>query len=217
MSVLLSTAYFPPVEWLAHWVQSGRCILEAHEHFQKQSFRSRAQIVGPNGAQTLSVPVSRNAKDIREVEVSNVEPWQRIHLKALESAYSNAPFFDVLFPDVEALLRSTPSTLWELNLKSMGLFQDWLELEGEIEQSTEFTVVPASDEGSEAQNAAMTDCRALHPKRPTRTQYPDYQQVFQHKIGFHHNLSALDLFFNLGRSSWDYLNDLQLEPPTNRN
>jgi hypothetical protein len=34
MHVLLSTAYFPPIEWLARVVQSKSYILEAHEHFQ---------------------------------------------------------------------------------------------------------------------------------------------------------------------------------------
>jgi len=28
-------------------------------------------------------------------------------------------------------------------------------------------------------------------------------------------LSGLDLFFNLGRGSWDYLHELKLQPPIN--
>ena len=37
MHVLLSTAYFPPIAWMAYAVQSNGAVLEANEHFQKQS------------------------------------------------------------------------------------------------------------------------------------------------------------------------------------
>ena len=38
MTVTLSTAYFPPIEWLSYVVQSGDWALEAHEHFPKAKF-----------------------------------------------------------------------------------------------------------------------------------------------------------------------------------
>jgi len=56
MQTLLSTAYFPPVIWVAYAVQSEELLLESQENFQKQSYRSRMDIAGPNGKQTLSVP-----------------------------------------------------------------------------------------------------------------------------------------------------------------
>ena len=55
----------------------------------------------------------------------------------------------------------------------------------------------------------IQDFRGINPKLESGLNYPTYGQVFQHKIGFQNNLSALDLFFNLGRSSWDYLNALK--------
>ena len=216
MQVLLSTAYFAPIEWLSFWVQSTGCLLEAHEHYQKQSFRSRTSIAGPNGAQTLSVPVLRTAKGIQDIEISYAESWQRVHLKAIESAYSNAPFFDVLFPDVEHVLSRAHKKLWDLNLATIELYADWLELDAPYQFTKQFTPNPIYERLNADVEPHSIDARGLHPKHPSRTRFPSYQQVFQHKIGFQHNLSALDLFFNLGRSSWDYLNDLQKEPPTNR-
>ena len=62
MLTVLSTAYFPPALWVAHAVQGHGLLLEAHESFQKQSYRSRTEIAGPNGRQILSVPVDRSIK-----------------------------------------------------------------------------------------------------------------------------------------------------------
>jgi hypothetical protein len=57
---------------------------------------------------------------------------------------------------------------------------------------------------------AGIDARALHPKKNSQIPFPKYLQVFQEKNGFESNLSALDVFFNLGRSSWDYFQELNL-------
>lgn len=200
MHVLLSSAYFPPVVWLAHLVQSEQYSMEACERFQKQSYRSRMNIHGPHGLQTLSVPVDRKIKNIMEVPVSYGENWVQDHLRAIETAYANAPFFEVLFADIKAVLERRYSTLWELNLATIALFLDWLEEPTEMHFTERFEL-----------GTALDDRRGLHPKQSTSVEFPAYHQVFKHKNGFLDNLSALDLFFNLGRSSWDYLNELVLE------
>ena len=198
MHVLLSTAYFPPIEWMAYAVQSNGVVLEANEHFQKQSYRSRTHIAGPNGVQKLSVPVERKYKAIKDVPISYSENWVKDHIKAIESAYANAPYFEVLYPDVKTLLNQRFETLWELNAASIALFSQWLELDLLKRETSEYAVI-----------TGLEDLRGIHPKAQTDMNFPSYGQVFQHKIGFQNNLSALDLFFNLGRSSWDYLKMLK--------
>ena len=198
MYVLLSTAYFPPIEWMAYAVQSNGVVLEANEHFQKQSYRSRMHIAGPNGIQRLSVPVERKSKEIKSIRISYSENWIKDHIKAIESAYANAPYFEVLYPDIKTLLNQRFVTLWELNAASIALFSQWLEIDLLKQETSEYVVV-----------TGMKDLRGIHPKTQTDMNFSSYGQVFQHKIGFQNNLSALDLFFNLGRSSWDYLNALK--------
>ena len=198
MGSLLSTAYFPPIEWMARAVQGNGLVLEAHEHFQKQSYRSRMHIAGPNGMQKLSVPVARKSKAIKIVRISHDENWEKDHIKAIESAYANSPYFEVLFPDVQSLLKRNFETLWELNHASIALFSQWLELDLQIDETSEYT-----------DSTNVPDFRGIHPKTKSDLSFPKYGQVFQHKNGFQNNLSALDLFFNLGRSSWDYLNKLE--------
>ena len=199
MLTVLSTAYFPPALWVAHAVQSRGLLLEAHESFQKQSYRSRTEIAGPNGRQILSVPVDRSIKEILSTPVSYGEPWVKNHLKSIETAYSNAPFFEVLFPDIEAIFEQEYETLWELNKRTIELYFYWLELKTPLDTTSSFEL-----------DIAGIDARALHPKKNSQIRFPQYLQVFKKKNGFESNLSALDVFFNLGRSSWDYFQELNL-------
>jgi len=197
--VVLSTAYFPPIEWMAHYVQQNSVTLEAHEFYQKQTYRSRALIAGPNGTQILNVPVKRKVREIQHSLISYDEDWVKDHVKALESAYAKSPFYEVLMPDVVALLREKRTTLWELNLGTLALFERWLEVDKKWNLSERFEL-----------EARGLDLRNLSPKLESTLEFAPYPQVFQEKNGFQNNLSALDLFFNLGRSSWDYLTELEL-------
>ncbi len=199
MQTLLSTAYFPPIIWVAYAVQSEELRLESHENFQKQSYRSRTDIAGPNGKQTLSVPVDRSIKSILTIPISYQEDWVSNHLKSIETAYANSPFFEVLFPDVEELLKKEYSSLWSLNLATIQLFFHWLELSNEVPFTSSYETVPN-----------VNDVRSLHPKEKLDIETPKYLQVFEQKNGFISNLSALDVFFNLGRSSWDYFQEMNL-------
>ncbi len=197
--VVLSTAYFPPIEWMAHYVQQNSITLEGHELYQKQTYRSRALIAGPNGTQILNVPVKRKVREIQQSLISYEEDWVKDHIKALESSYSKSPFYEVLMPDILALLLEKRTMLWELNLGTLELFERWLDVESKWKLSERFEL-----------EARGLDLRKLSPKVASTLEYANYPQVFQEKIGFQNNLSALDLFFNLGRSSWDYLTELEL-------
>lgn len=200
MQTLLSTAYFPPIIWVAYAVQSEELLLESQENFQKQSYRSRMDIAGPNGKQTLSVPVDRSIKSILITPISYQEDWVSKHLKSIETAYANSPFFEVLFPDVEVILKKEYSSLWSLNLATIQLFFHWLELSSQIHFTSSYDTLPN-----------FNDLRSLHPKEKLDIETPTYLQVFEQKNGFMSNLSALDVFFNLGRSSWDYFQEINLK------
>ncbi len=199
-ATLLSTAYFPNIEWLAHFVQGQTVWIEAHENFQKQTYRSRAHIAGPQGIQVLNVPVNKSVKGIQECRVSYSENWTKDHLKAIESAYAKSPYYEVLMPDLAAVLTAQPETLWELNSRILDLLLYWLDLPKAWKPTTAYQV-----------DFPGKDLRSMSPKGVQIFTNTEYHQVFFSKNGFQNNLSALDLLFNLGRSSWDYLNEQQLK------
>lgn len=199
-SILLSIAYLPNIEWLANYIQGKEVWLEAYENFQKQTYRSRTLISGPQGIQVLNVPVQKQFKGIRECTVSYAENWTKDHLKAIESAYAKSPFFEVLMPDLATILNDQPKTLWELNTRILDLMLHWLDVPTDWKPTSNYQL-----------DFNGNDLRGLSPKAPLSFTNTEYHQVFFSKNGFQNNLSALDLLFNLGRSSWDYLNEQQLK------
>ena len=57
---VFSTAYFPSLEYIRHILQFDEIIIETKEHFPHQTNRNRCHILGPNGIQTLTVPIKQN-------------------------------------------------------------------------------------------------------------------------------------------------------------
>lgn len=195
---LLSSAYFGPIQYFSKII-SGHFILEAHEHFNKQSYRNRCSIYGANGPQTLVVPVIKNhgqKTPIKDLEIDYSTNWQINHKRSITSAYRSAPFFEYYFDDIAFVFTKKHKFLFDLNNKILETFLEFFELSNEIQFTTEYF-----------STGDFNDFRdTIHPKK--RMQKPDeaftapnYNQVFQEKFGFTSNLSVLDLVFNCGSES----------------
>lgn len=175
--------------------------METTEHFLKQSFRNRCIILTANGPQSLSVPVaegSNTRKVIRDVMISYDHPWQKIHWKALLSAYNNAPFFEYY---ADSLINFYQTRKWKFlmdyNLEIQETVLRELNVVCKIRLNDQFI--------REEELADNTDDfrYTIHPKEQRQKEdihfRPlDYMQVFQEKFGFTPNLSVIDLLFNEG-------------------
>ncbi|MDA0677828.1 MAG: WbqC family protein, partial [Bacteroidetes bacterium] len=64
--IIIHPSYFPPTTYLAAILQNeGNVLLEAEDHFQKQTFRNRTIIGTDKGPLSLSIPV-RHQKGVRQ-------------------------------------------------------------------------------------------------------------------------------------------------------
>ena len=85
-TVVLSTAYFAPIQYFCKLISYDKILIGPHEHFGKQSYRNRCQIYGANGALNLSIPTIKGgthktaSKDIR---IDYTENWQNIHFRSI--------------------------------------------------------------------------------------------------------------------------------------
>jgi hypothetical protein len=213
--VLLSTAYFPPVAWLAlsaremtlspDRVLPSTVQLEACENYQKQSYRNRCYILASDGVQMLQVPVVHGADmSITRVQVDYSTPWVVRTQRALDTAYETSAYYEYYRDEVFALLDAKPQTLWELNLSTIRFLLDKTGIACRLSPTVEFAAPGADD-----------DYRlAIHPKRPDSILADlgldrPYYQVFRDRMGgFTPKLSCLDLLFNEGPDSILWLKKL---------
>jgi hypothetical protein len=196
-SILLSTAYLPPVQYISKFIQHSPVIIEKHENYQKQSFRNRCYIYGANGRQCLVIPIKKQHGEkmpIAEVEIDYTMNWQKIHLKSIESAYRLSAFYEYYADDLKAFYEHNTRLLFEWNTDLLSYILKALDLPSKPLFTSYYTDHPEN---------SLDFRNNLHPK--DRLMRPDngfipviYQQAFQERYGFIPNLSVIDLLFNEG-------------------
>src|ERR1700753_2852027 len=94
-SVLIEIQYFPVIDFFAGMINKESVLIEANENYQKQTLRNRCNILTSNGVQMLVVPVMKSeSRLIRDIKIDYSQNWIQIHLRALQTAYGKAPYFE---------------------------------------------------------------------------------------------------------------------------
>jgi hypothetical protein len=166
---------------------------------EKQSIRNRCDIYGANGKLKLTIPKQRKGSDktiIKEIQISYKQDWQKQHWNSIQSAYNSSPFFEYYQDELQPFFEDEEKLLVDFNQKLqkviLGLLQQ--------EDNTTFTK-KFQHEGCFSD---FRDHKWKYKKQET------YNQVFMEKHGFIANLSIIDLLFNLGPESSDYLQKLDV-------
>ena len=200
---VLSTAYFPPVEYFMAAAVTGSILIEAQESYVKQSYRNRCRIYACDGVLSLTVPVSmpENSRGISTAVVDYSKPWLQQHERAIVSAYRTSAFFEYYQDDIFPILESRPAGLLDLNMALTLRLLDLLGIRCRVSLTEEYR---------QSYGPEFLDLRdALHPKKTVPEIFRDrlrpYYQVFSAKFGFIPGLSAVDLLFNEGPDALSYL------------
>jgi len=202
-SIILSTTYLGPICYYSKFFLPYPVVIEKHENYLKQSYRNRCIIYGANGPLTLVVPVQRGSfhkTAIKELEIDYDTNWQANHWNSIISSYKSAPFFEFYIDDFIPFYQQKFRYLIDYNTSLMKIFLHHFD----IKQGFSFTKSFKNQYPSK-----LLDFREkIHPKRSFRDQNfknLEYTQVFSPKHGFIPNLSILDMLFNLGPETAEFL------------
>jgi len=217
-TALLQTTYFGPVQWYQKLHRYEHTLIEQYDSYQKQTFRNRCIIATANGLQALTVPVDTHpvlgasaAEStkclLKDVRISDHNQWRRIHWNALQSAYSESPFFEYYADDIRPFFEQKYDFLVDFNEAIRQKMCELIDIHPSVEYTQEF--LSPQEVSSTTHHPIIHDFRdvisAKHPQPDADFEVKRYWQVFQRKHGFLTNLSILDLLFNMGPESIFYL------------
>ena len=180
-------------------------MIEAFETYPRQSFRNRTYIQSANGKMSINIPIIKE-KTLRqtssEVRISYNDNWNTKAFRSICSAYGKSPFFEYYEEDIKAFFYNKYEKLFDLNLDILFYFKKRLKINTEINLTKEYLKPNDDLDFRDKFNVNSTTINS-HPT----PSFKPYIQCFSDKFGFIENLSSLDLLFNLGKESIDYINN----------
>ena len=196
-SILLPT-YFPS---LLFWkiILKNNFFWMKNSYYKKQTLRNRMFIHGANGKLMLSIPIRHSGinqkKFYGDVSIDSSSDWKKNHFKSIKIAYQSSPYFEFYEEDLKNFYQVETSNLYNFNLKSVELVLKWLEL-----SSTSRTIDFNIKIYNQSKNIKEIDNREIKKKSNIK-----YIQTFEDKNGFIDGLSILDMIFNCGPKTTDYI------------
>ncbi|RFC55739.1 WbqC family protein [Brumimicrobium aurantiacum] len=191
--------------------------------YTKRDWRSRNKIKTPNGAIWLSVPVAKSPRGtkISDIQISQSEDWQLKHYKSIELNYKKAPFYDKYKYIIEDFyLGNKWINLSEMNIYFTKTICEILNIQTKFINSKDISVSGAKD------IRLIEICKELKATEylsgPSAKDYIDplnfennniqlsyikyeYPEYIQMHGQFNHYISVLDVLFNCGDSSREYI------------
>lgn len=202
MAAVVTPAYMPSIYYMSWLIRQEKILLDTGRNYQKQSYRNRTEIYGANGRLILSIPISHFKEDTKqkdaETEIFQPEHWQKQHWKSILSAYRSSPYFEFYENELQPIFEQNHTHLMDLNIV---LIKTLIAL---LDPDSSKKVIELSDKESPSMDSFLLSKKTVFPA------LPPYKQVFDDKHGFINNLSCIDLLFNLGPESHDYLMTLEL-------
>ncbi|WP_345121244.1 WbqC family protein [Hymenobacter antarcticus] len=215
MIILTELHYHPPAALFAELLRADGLLLEAQEHYRKQTYRNRCLIRTAQGVQPLTVPVidGNRAEKVTAaaIEIDYRQNWIHRHWRTLQTAYGNSPYFEYYADYFHDIYVGKPALLFDLNRQFLLLLLRCFRLTLPVQLTTEYYA--HYPPGQLAADSILDRRDWLTPKTASQSPKPDtpavqslvlpYPQVFG--PGFEPGLSVLDLLFSQGPAAGSFL------------
>lgn len=220
---IIQSNYIPWKGYFDIISNSHEFILYDEAQFTKNDWRNRNVIKTKSGTQWITIPVYHKAlhQKISETKVSDVR-WGIKNWKTIQTNYGRAPHFRFFAPELEEFHRTFQSPfLSEINAGLIKLICKKLNIQTVISNAADFELVgdpteklvrlclqtnsdvyvsgPAAksylNEGLFSQNGVTVEWM----------DYSGYREYPQLHPPFEHHVSIIDLLFNVGPDSVNYM------------
>ena len=213
------------IPWKGYFDIINKCdlfIIYDEVQYTKNDWRNRNFINTKNGLQWLTIPVKHKSlnQSIDSVQIIN-NNWRKKHLNSIEQNYSKTIFFENYFERLKKIINDDISSLSELNFKLIKEICNIIGINTEIISSKELKL--EGDKNEKIIDACKKTNSNIYISGPSAKNYIS-ESLFQHnkiKIKwmnynmyptyihqnpkFFHNVSTIDLIFNLGKETIKYI------------
>lgn len=193
--------------------------------FVKNSHHNRNRIKSASGLTWLTVPVFHKGKSgqlLKDVKIDNKRNWKRKHWLSIVTSYSKAPYFKMYSDFFEDVYKKDWEKLTDLNIYLIKNISNLLGI-----SKTEFVSLSQLNIINDNPTQRLIDiCEKLQASdyiigtrardymeearwKETKVKlnyfepaYPQYPQLYGEFAG---NCSIIDLLFNCGRNSGEYI------------
>lgn len=225
---ILQSNYIP---WKGYYDIIGivdEFIIYDEVQYTKNDWRNRNRIKTPSGLQWLTIPVYQKSlqQKISETQICN-HKWGIKNWNSLRANYSKAPYFKLYSSVFEECYRSIKTPfLSEINVSFLEATCKLLGIETKITNSIDYDLKGDPTEkligvckqshanyyisGPAAKNYLRLDLFAEENIKIEWMNYEDYPEYPQLYPPFEHRVSILDLLFNVGPSSRDFMKSTKL-------
>ena len=223
--IITQSNYIPWKGYFSYMREATHLVLYDDMQYTKRDWRNRNKLISSDGPKWLSIPIDVKGKfhqKINEAQVSD-ESWGEKHWNFIKNNYGKAKYFFEYEKHFKNLfLENTSSYLSDINLGFIKKIIELLNIEITILSSKEFDL--KGNRTEKLVNICTDLCaskyftapaaknyieESLFSIRNIEIEYYNYDGFIKYKQnwdGFSHEVSILDMFFNLGPDTINYFN-----------
>jgi hypothetical protein len=197
------------------------CYLD-NVQYKKNEWQNRNRIKTVKGWQWITVPVKyRFPQKIIDVKINNTENWRKKHLRTIITNYNKTPFFKDYIGIFEEIYSKDWENISDLNIHMIKSICDIINVVDKI--NVKSSNLDVSDDptdrlidickllGGDTYLSGRDGANYMNLERFKEReikvvfqdfQHPEYHQLFD---GFQSHMSIIDLIFNCGPESLDYI------------